>query len=138
MVKDQTSPQQSKPATGNIMVPIAPCEFGHTEGEARRRDERGNVSPINLLIGAIMEHMLGNKWKIFFFVPPCLSLCLFLLYSLPSKVLSGIHCLFSFLPLAKEPAVANGTVHSRQTAPWHSPPEKRRALRWQRAVEIVS
>lgn len=76
-----------------------------------------------------MENLFFFSLSVSLFIPTLLS---------PSKVLSGIHCLFSFLPLAKESAVANGTVHSRQTAPWHRLLEKRRALRWQRAVKIVS
>lgn len=54
----------------------------------------------------------------------------------PSKVFFGNEGLFSFFLLAKELAVANSTVYGRQT--WHSRLEKQRALRWHRAVKIVS
>lgn len=52
---------------------------------------------------------------------PSLSLSLSLFISTvpfpSSKVPFGSHCLFSLFLLAKEPAVANGTVCGRQTAP---------------------
>lgn len=58
--------------------------------------------------------------------------------SCPSKVLFGSQELFFFFLLAQEPAVANSTIYGRQTAPWHSPLEKKRTLRWHTAVKSVS
>lgn len=94
------------------------------------------MSPINLLIGAIIEQMLGNKRKISF---ACLSLCLFLLSPLPLlKYLLAISACFPFSSWLKSQPWLMAQCTAGRLPPWHCPLEEQRALRWHRAVKIVS